>query len=156
MLYVVCKLHSTSINCCSSPLYSYFTEQLNLFIGAIFVGYRLEIWKILHTTNVDTEYTDGPSPYTTSPDSILCSLWPCRRRGGRGRQWWWMVVMRRTIIIRLRASRLLGPDPMLQLLLLHPLSETKCIAVGFSHQSVCFIFPDTSFQTTNFGLIPSE
>lgn len=96
------------------------------------------------------------APLHTSPDSILCSLWPCRRRGGRGRQWWWMVVMRRTIIIRLRASRLLGPDPMLQLLLLHPLSETKCIAVGFSHQSVCFIFPDTSFQTTNFGLIPSE
>lgn len=53
--YVFCKLHSTSISCRSSPLYSYFTEQLNLFIGAIFVGYRLEIWKILHTLNVKEE-----------------------------------------------------------------------------------------------------
>lgn len=52
LCYVFCKLHSTSINCCSSPLYSYFTEQLNLFIGAIFVGYRLEIWKILHSEDV--------------------------------------------------------------------------------------------------------
>lgn len=28
------------------------------------------------------------------------------------------------------------------------------VKVGFSHQSVCFIFPDTLLETTNFVLIP--
>lgn len=71
--YVFCKLHSTSINCCSSPLYSYFTEQLNLFIGAIFVGYRLEIWKILHTPYVDDTPTHSFYTFNFLPSfSIHC------------------------------------------------------------------------------------